>query len=154
MKRCFDVTSCLFRALHGFSMADTGVVETLLQRIEKLDGGVDSLGVAASLGVDHQVIVGAVKSLQALGDVISAELRSSKHWELTEEGTEIAEQGSHEARVFNSILLEGLPQAELMVESIEDQVREKLLLVKQGNAAQLDEKEKNELKKRKLLAEV
>ncbi|MEQ2187990.1 hypothetical protein GOODEAATRI_010396 [Goodea atripinnis] len=140
MNRCFDVTSCLFRALQGFSMADTGVVETLLQRIEKLDGGVDSLGVAASLGVDHQVIVGAVKSLQALGDVsvagmrvsgmilregksflfsavqvISAELRSSKHWELTEEGTEIAEQGSHEARVFNSILLEGLPQAELMV---------------------------------------
>uniref|UniRef100_A0A3Q2CM08 Phenylalanine--tRNA ligase alpha subunit n=1 Tax=Cyprinodon variegatus TaxID=28743 RepID=A0A3Q2CM08_CYPVA len=168
-------------------MADTGVVETLLQRIEKVDGGVDSLEVAASLGVDHQVIVGAVKSLQALGDIISAELRSSKHWELTEEGSEIAEQGSHEARVFSSIPLEGLLQAELMklsfgkigfskamsnkwirldksheggprifrtVESIKDQVRERLLLVKQGNAAQLDEKEKNELKKRKLLAEV
>ncbi|XP_027880146.1 phenylalanine--tRNA ligase alpha subunit isoform X2 [Xiphophorus couchianus] len=168
-------------------MADTGVVETLLQRIEKVDGGADSLEVAASLGVDHQVIVGAVKSLQALGNVISAELRSSKHWELTEEGTEIAEQGSHEARVFNSIPLEGLPQAELMklsfgkigfskamsnkwirvdkshdggprifrtAESIQDQVREKLLLAKQGDAARLDEKEKNELKKRKLLAEV
>lgn len=40
------------------------------------------------------------------------------------------------------------------VESIQDQVREKLLLVKQDNGAQLDEKEKNELKKRKLLAEV
>uniref|UniRef100_A0A3B3X8N5 Phenylalanine--tRNA ligase alpha subunit n=1 Tax=Poecilia mexicana TaxID=48701 RepID=A0A3B3X8N5_9TELE len=168
-------------------MADTGVVETLLQRIEKVDGGADSQEVAASLGVDHQVIVGAVKSLQTLGDVISAELRSSKHWELTEEGTEIAEQGSHEARVFNSIPLEGLPQAELMklsfgkigfskamsnkwirvdkshdggprifrtVESIHDQVREKLLLAKRGDAARLDEKEKNELKKRKLLAEV
>uniref|UniRef100_A0A671YA57 phenylalanine--tRNA ligase n=1 Tax=Sparus aurata TaxID=8175 RepID=A0A671YA57_SPAAU len=95
-------------------MADTGVVETLLQRIEKVDDGVDSLEVASSLGVDHQVIVGAVKSLQALGDVISAELRSSKRWELTEEGTEIAEQGSHEARVFSSIPLEGLGQSELM----------------------------------------
>lgn len=47
--------------------------------------------------------------------LISAELRSSKHWELTEEGTEIAEQGSHEARVFSSIPLEGLAQSELMV---------------------------------------
>uniref|UniRef100_I3JMS7 Phenylalanine--tRNA ligase alpha subunit n=1 Tax=Oreochromis niloticus TaxID=8128 RepID=I3JMS7_ORENI len=168
-------------------MADTGVLETLLQRVEKVDDGVDSLDVATSLGVDHQVIVGAVKSLQALGDVISAELRSSKHWELTEEGTEIAEQGSHESRVFSCIPLEGLAQSELMklpfgkigfskamsnkwirvdkaheggprifrtVESIEDQVREKLFLVQKGNSTQLEEKEKNELKKRKLLSEV
>lgn len=50
-------------------MADTGVVEKLLQRIEKADDGVDSLNVANGLGVDHQVVVGAVKSLQAAGDV-------------------------------------------------------------------------------------
>ncbi|KAF7199147.1 phenylalanyl-tRNA synthetase alpha subunit, partial [Nothobranchius furzeri] len=168
-------------------MADTGVAEALLRQIEKVDGGADSLELANSLGVDHQVVVGAVKSLQALGDVISAELRSSKHWELTEEGTEIAEQGSHEARVFGSIPPEGLPQAELMkrsfgkigfskamsnkwirldksteggprifrtVESIQDQVRETLLLVQRGRSTQLEEKEKNELKKRKLLSEV
>lgn len=141
-----DVTSGLFLASQGYSMADTGAVEALLQRVEKVDDGVDSLDVATSLGVDHQVIVGAVKSLQALGDVsfttretaevrlydwcnkwswhscllpgvqvISADLRSSKHWELTEEGTEIAEQGSHEARVFGCIPLEGLAQSELMV---------------------------------------
>ena len=47
--------------------------------------------------------------------IISAELRSSKHWELTGEGTEIAGQGSQEARVFTSIPLEGLAQSELMV---------------------------------------
>lgn len=47
--------------------------------------------------------------------VISAELRSAKHWELTEEGLEIAQQGSQEARVFSSIPLEGLAQSELMV---------------------------------------
>uniref|UniRef100_A0A7N5ZS81 phenylalanine--tRNA ligase n=1 Tax=Anabas testudineus TaxID=64144 RepID=A0A7N5ZS81_ANATE len=167
-------------------MADTGVVEKLLQGIEKADDGVDSLEVANSLGVDHQVVVGAVKSLQAVGDVISAELRSSKHWELTEEGSEIAEQGSQEARVFSSVPLEGLAQSELMklsfgkigfskamsnkwirvdktheggprifrtVENVEDQVREKLLLVQKGNGGHLEEKEKNELKKRKLLSE-
>ncbi|XP_075888727.1 phenylalanine--tRNA ligase alpha subunit [Nelusetta ayraudi] len=168
-------------------MADAGVAETLLQWIEKVDGGVDSLEVGSSLGLDHQVIVGAVKSLLCLGEIISAELRSSKHWELTGEGTEIAEQGSQEARVFTSVPLEGLPQSELMklpfgkigfskamsnkwirldkaheggprifrnVDSIDDQVREKLLLIKKGNANQLEEKEKNELKKRKLLNEV
>ncbi|XP_057673214.1 phenylalanine--tRNA ligase alpha subunit [Corythoichthys intestinalis] len=168
-------------------MADTRVVETLLQRLEKADDGVESLNVACSLGVDHQVIVGAVKSLQSLGDIISAELRSSKHWELTEEGREIAEQGSQEARVFNSVPLEGLSQSDLMkfsygkigfskamsnkwirldkgheggprifrsVENIEDQVREKLLIVQKGVSSNLEEKEKNELKKRKLLAEV
>lgn len=40
------------------------------------------------------------------------------------------------------------------VDSIDDQVREKLLLIKKGNANHLEEKEKNELKKRKLLNEV
>lgn len=50
-------------------MADAGVAEKLLRWIEKADGGVDSLDVAAGLGEEHQLIVGAVKSLQALGDV-------------------------------------------------------------------------------------
>lgn len=50
-------------------MADTGVVELLLKRIEVVDGGVDSQDVAITLSVDHQVVVGAVKSLQSLGDV-------------------------------------------------------------------------------------
>uniref|UniRef100_A0A3Q1IFH0 phenylalanine--tRNA ligase n=1 Tax=Anabas testudineus TaxID=64144 RepID=A0A3Q1IFH0_ANATE len=163
------------------NMADTGVVEKLLQGIEKADDGVDSLEVANSLGVDHQVVVGGREES-------SAELRSSKHWELTEEGSEIAEQGSQEARVFSSVPLEGLAQSELMVkivfgkigfskamsnkwirvdktheggprifrtvENVEDQVREKLLLVQKGNGGHLEEKEKNELKKRKLLSEV
>lgn len=40
------------------------------------------------------------------------------------------------------------------VESIEDLVREKLLLVQKGLASKLEEKEKNDLKKRKLLSEV
>lgn len=50
-------------------MADTGLLEALLRLLEKVDGGIDSQDVAADLGVDHQLIVGAVKSLQALGEV-------------------------------------------------------------------------------------
>ncbi|XP_041091659.1 phenylalanine--tRNA ligase alpha subunit isoform X2 [Polyodon spathula] len=168
-------------------MADSGVAEALLQRLDRADGGVDSQQVAASLGLDHQLVVGAVKSLQALGEVICAELRSSKHWEVTEEGKEIAEQGSHEARVFNCIPAEGMAQSQLMklpsakvgfskamsskwvrldknaeggpriyksVDSIEDTVKDRLQLVQRGQAGSLEEKEKNELKKRKLLSEV
>lgn len=50
--------------------------------------------------------------------MIDAEQRSSKHWELTGEGCEIAEQGSHEARVFNAIPEEGMPQSQLMVSKV------------------------------------
>ncbi|EMP37244.1 Phenylalanyl-tRNA synthetase alpha chain [Chelonia mydas] len=120
-------------------------------------------------------------------EVIEAEQRSSKRWELTPEGKEIIQEGSHEARVFDSIPAEGLPQIELMnlpsgkvgfskamsnkwvrldknadggprifraVESVQDSVREKLQLVQQGEAESLEEKDRNELKKRKLLMEV
>ncbi|KAG5279758.1 hypothetical protein AALO_G00081270 [Alosa alosa] len=168
-------------------MADTGVLEIILKRIEAVDGGVDSQDVATSLSVDHQVVVGAVKSLQSLGDIILAEQRSSKHWELTGEGQETAEKGSHEARVFSAIPEEGLAQSELMklpsgkvgfskamsnkwirvdkgheagpkvfrmVEKIDDSVQGKLVQIQKGIAADVDEKEKNELKKRKLLTEV
>uniref|UniRef100_W5MP87 Phenylalanine--tRNA ligase alpha subunit n=1 Tax=Lepisosteus oculatus TaxID=7918 RepID=W5MP87_LEPOC len=182
-----DTSLPLLAADSIFGMADGLLAESLLQRVEKADGGIDSQDVAANLGVEHQLVVGAVKSLQSLGEVISAEQRSSKHWELTEEGKEIAGEGSHEARVFAAIPTEGMPQSQLMklpsgkvgfskamsnkwirldknaeggprifraVESIEDAVQERLLLVQRGQADRLEEKEKNELKKRKLLMEV
>ncbi|XP_028909046.1 phenylalanine--tRNA ligase alpha subunit [Ornithorhynchus anatinus] len=168
-------------------MADGPVAELLLLRLQNNHDRLDSLELATALGVEHQAVVGAVKSLQALGEVIKAELHSSKYWELTAEGKEIVEEGSHEARVFWSIPPEGLAQSELMklasgkvgfskamsnkwirvdktapggprifrtVETVEDTVKEKLQLAHQGKADSLDEKEKNELKKRKLLAEV
>ncbi|XP_006874325.1 PREDICTED: phenylalanine--tRNA ligase alpha subunit isoform X2 [Chrysochloris asiatica] len=168
-------------------MTDSTVAELLLKRLEAADGGLDSTELAAELGVEHQAVVGAVKSLQALGEVIEAELRSSKRWELTPEGEEIAREGSHEARVFHSIPPEGLAQSELMrlpsgkvgfskamsnkwirvdkstadgprvfrvVDSVEDEVQRRLRLVQSGKAEKLAEKERSELKKRKLLFEV
>lgn len=50
-------------------MADGPVAEVLLRRLEAADGGLDSAELAAELGVEHQAVVGAVKSLQALGEV-------------------------------------------------------------------------------------
>ena len=49
--------------------------------------------------------------------VIEAELRTTKRWELTAEGEEMAREGNHEAQVFRSIPQEGLAQSELMVRS-------------------------------------
>ncbi|XP_025223075.1 phenylalanine--tRNA ligase alpha subunit isoform X3 [Theropithecus gelada] len=168
-------------------MADGPVAELLLRRLEASDGGLDSAELAAELGMEHQAVVGAVKSLQALGEVIEAELRSTKRWELTAEGEEIAREGSHEARVFRSIPPEGLAQSELMrmpsgkvgfskamsnkwirvdksaadgprvfrvVDSMEDEVQRRLQLIQGGQAEKLGEKERSELRKRKLLAEV
>uniref|UniRef100_A0A2K5F3Z0 Phenylalanine--tRNA ligase alpha subunit n=1 Tax=Aotus nancymaae TaxID=37293 RepID=A0A2K5F3Z0_AOTNA len=168
-------------------MADGPVAELLLRRLEASDGGLDSAELATELGVEHQAVVGAVKSLQALGEVIEAELRSTKRWELTSEGEEIAREGSHEARVFRSIPPEGLAQSELMrlpsgkvgfskamsnkwirvdksmadgprvfrvVDSMEDEVQRRLQMVQRGQAEKLGEKERSELRKRKLLAEV
>uniref|UniRef100_A0AAA9TS71 Phenylalanine--tRNA ligase alpha subunit n=3 Tax=Bos TaxID=9903 RepID=A0AAA9TS71_BOVIN len=167
-------------------MADGPVAEVLLRRLEAADGGLDSAELATELGVEHQTVVGAVKSLQALGQIIETELRSTKRWELTAEGEEIAQEGSHEARVFRSIPPEGLPQSELMrlpsgkvgfskamsnkwirvdksaadgprvfrvVDSVEDEVQRRLQLVRGGQAEKLGEKERSELRKRKLLTE-
>lgn len=59
-------------------MADSGVVKSLLQLLENLDNGIDSSEAATNLGVDHQAIVGAVKSLQANGNVSFCRLHFSQ----------------------------------------------------------------------------
>ncbi|XP_060571763.1 phenylalanine--tRNA ligase alpha subunit-like [Ruditapes philippinarum] len=75
---------------------------------------IDTQDLAKILCVDHQKIVGVVKSLQASGDVINAEQKLNKSYELTDEGKQVAENGSHEALIFNAIPDGGILQAELM----------------------------------------
>ena len=47
--------------------------------------------------------------------VIEADLQSSALWDLTEEGKQVAKDGSHEAQVFNAIPPAGSTQAEIVV---------------------------------------
>uniref|UniRef100_A0A8C8B3R3 PheRS DNA binding domain-containing protein n=1 Tax=Otus sunia TaxID=257818 RepID=A0A8C8B3R3_9STRI len=100
-------------------MAGRPVAELLLQRLEREaagpGGGLCSLEAAAALGLDHQTLVGAVKSLQALGEVIEAEARAATRWELSPEGSEVLRDGSPEVRLFRSLPAEGLPQSDAMV---------------------------------------
>lgn len=78
-------------------MADTGVVEELLKRVEKVDDGLDSLDFASSIGVDHQVIVGAVKSLQALGDV------SFRGWDSAKVRLSVSTRRETDATTFRAL---------------------------------------------------
>lgn len=92
-------------------MADLG--ESLLKLIAER-GLISTLEVAKELGIDHQKVVGAVKSLQSLGEVIESKPEVEKHWQLTHEGEEVAKNGSHEALVYNAIPDGGILQAEVM----------------------------------------
>ena len=46
---------------------------------------------------------------------MESEQCTDKRWELTDEGNLVADNGSHEALVYNAIPPEGLLQADLMV---------------------------------------
>ena len=94
--------------------------EQVLKQLDTKLGPINSLDIATTLGVDHQRVVGAIKSLLTLGDLIEADPVSSIRWELTKEGKTISENGSHEARVFEAVpKTSGIEQPVLM-KSFED----------------------------------
>ncbi|KAJ0178008.1 hypothetical protein K1T71_006881 [Dendrolimus kikuchii] len=86
--------------------------EKILRYIENCDK-VDTLKLSSEFNEDHQKIVGAVKSLEALEMVISEPVKSIK-WELTGEGQLVADKGSHEVVLYNNVPAEGIAQAEIM----------------------------------------
>jgi len=91
------------------------LAEKILHLLDAGRGDLDSLALSTELEEDHQKLVGAVKSLEALGDVIKTEQTTSKLWELSEEGDAIARSGSHEAAVYNAVPPEGgISQPDLM----------------------------------------
>lgn len=75
---------------------------------------VDTLDLVAVFNEDHQKIIGALKSIEANGNLVLSEPTSRKTWCLTEEGQLVLDNGSHEAAVFNAVPAEGIPQADLM----------------------------------------
>lgn len=86
--------------------------ERILKYLEENEKA-DTLKLANEFNEDHQKIVGAVKSLEALDMIVSEPVKSTK-WELTEEGKLVAENGSHEAVLYRSIPENGMSQAEVM----------------------------------------
>lgn len=92
-------------------MADLS--EALLAEVNTAEP-VDSRNFATKLNLNHQAIVGAVKSLQSLGNIIKVEDQQNKSWQLTDEGQSVLKNGSHEALVFNAVPDEGITQSSLM----------------------------------------
>lgn len=89
------------------------LTEQILKYVDE-NGKVDTLDLVPILRVDHQKIVGAIKSIESSGELLQTEQVSRKTWELTEEGKAVLENGSHEACVFKAIPEDGIAQADLM----------------------------------------
>ncbi|CAL8084133.1 unnamed protein product [Calicophoron daubneyi] len=92
----------------------SGIVQAILLELENSDE-LSSISLSDKLKVDHQVVVGGIKSLQSLGEIILCQQVTESAYELTEEGKQIVENGSHEYRVYCSVPQEGISQKELMV---------------------------------------
>ena len=80
-------------------MADSAALESLLLS-SLINGDIhDSYEFASVNSIDHQKLVGIVKSLEGDGYVASEGL-TAKFWELSEEGMKVAQQGSPEFQVL------------------------------------------------------
>jgi len=91
----------------------TDLPTVILQHLDSANE-LDSLKLALKLQVDEQKLVGAIKSLECLGDVIKTKIYQVKSWKLSGEGEEVSTSGSHEARVYNLVPGDGIPQSALM----------------------------------------
>lgn len=89
------------------------LTEQILKYIEEHEKA-DTLDLATEFNEEHQKVVGALKSIQANGELVNCETTSRKSWQVTDEGQFVIENGSHEASVFNAIPAEGISQPELM----------------------------------------
>ncbi|XP_076761725.1 phenylalanine--tRNA ligase alpha subunit isoform X2 [Xylocopa sonorina] len=63
---------------------------------------------------DHQIVIGAIKSLEAIDDLIIVKQITDKRWELTSEGEHIISHGSHESVIYNAIPDDGVSLPEIM----------------------------------------
>lgn len=94
-------------------MSGDNLPEQILLEIET-HGTVKTSDLATKFDWEHQRVVGAVKSLQCLDEVVTASMDTVKRWELTEEGEQVVAKGSHEAVVWDLVPLEGILQPDLM----------------------------------------
>jgi len=86
----------------------------ILQLLDKAEGELTSIQLSEKTNAHVQKVVGAIKSLEALGDVVSTEIYQVKRWEVTKEGLEVIAEGSHEYRVYAAVGVEGVEQSKLL----------------------------------------
>ncbi|KAH9407740.1 hypothetical protein TYRP_012562 [Tyrophagus putrescentiae] len=87
--------------------------QQLVQKLSLTEAPLNSIAFASEASVDHQKVVGAVKSLQSM-NLIEADQLESKRLALTAEAEQIVANGSHEFLVWSALPAEGgIEQAEL-----------------------------------------
>ena len=92
-------------------------VEDVLVKLEALfigDASVCTTQLASELQLEHQKVVGFMKSIQAAGDYISASDRVKVDVTLKPEGEGIAKNGSHEFVFWSNVPEEGITQGDAM----------------------------------------
>jgi len=97
-------------------MAEVTELPERLLALLAISDKVSSFEAASSWSVDHQRVVGAVKSLQSWDNVVGVEEVTDTLWTLTSEGQEVVARGSHEAVVYSKLPADGsgLAQPDLM----------------------------------------
>ena len=78
------------------------IEQLLLTALSKEDTIENSWDYALSIGIDHQALIGAVKSL-LVDRYVADEQLSITYTELTEEGRNVVKNGSPEIVVYNTI---------------------------------------------------
>eukprot|EP00126_Sphaerothecum_destruens_P012354 Sdes_comp21189_c0_seq1m19850 len=92
------------------------IQELILNRLNQKNN-LNSDTFSTEYSLEHQSVVGAIKSLQCLGSVIEVSQEDYHQWALSSEGKDMCLCGSYEARVFQQVKKagkKGIPQAELM----------------------------------------
>ena len=92
-------------------------VEDVLVKLEALfigDGAVCTTQLANELQIEHQKVVGLMKSIQAAGDYVSVADRVKVDVTLKPEGEGIAKNGSHEFVFWSNVPEEGITQGDAM----------------------------------------
>lgn len=87
-------------------LSSDALEQALLSRLASEGAVEDTWTFAQGLGVDHQAVVGVLKSLLVDQYVVDEPLTVS-YWTLTDEGADIASTGSAEFRVYSAVPAEG-----------------------------------------------
>lgn len=88
--------------------------ELFLQKLNLAAAPLNSLDVAKAMNIDHQKMVGLVKSLQSLAGLIEAEQKELKQLQLSAEGKSVLANGAHEWLVWKAVPENGIEQPALL----------------------------------------
>ena len=105
--------------------------EKLLQILEERGSIHDSKELADEWGMEHQQVVGFMKSLEARY-MVESYIQERHIWQVSEEGQLLAKHGSHEARVFG--LVQKYPEVGVELPTLEEQLSSAMAKIGLGKA--------------------